>query len=65
MGGELSLGLRSNGVQARSCSGVDEIVTQLASEAISGDTVLIMSNGAFGNIWEKLLAALEAGEANP
>lgn len=63
--GELSLSLRSNGVEARSCSGVDEIVTQLASEAISGDTVLIMSNGAFGNIWEKLLTALEAGEANP
>jgi UDP-N-acetylmuramate: L-alanyl-gamma-D-glutamyl-meso-diaminopimelate ligase len=37
---------------------VDEIVRSLASELRSGDVVAIMSNGAFGGIHEKLLAAL-------
>ena len=37
---------------------VDEIVHSLASELRSGDIVAIMSNGAFGGIHEKLLAAL-------
>ena len=27
---------------------------------VDGDVVLVMSNGAFGGIWEKLLVALEA-----
>jgi UDP-N-acetylmuramate: L-alanyl-gamma-D-glutamyl-meso-diaminopimelate ligase len=39
---------------------VDEIVTQLKRELRSGDVVAIMSNGAFGGIHEKLLAALAA-----
>ena len=37
---------------------VDEIVAQLGKEMRSGDVVAIMSNGAFGEIHEKLLAAL-------
>jgi UDP-N-acetylmuramate: L-alanyl-gamma-D-glutamyl-meso-diaminopimelate ligase len=37
---------------------VDEIVAQLKDELRSGDVVAIMSNGAFGGIHEKLLAAL-------
>jgi UDP-N-acetylmuramate: L-alanyl-gamma-D-glutamyl-meso-diaminopimelate ligase len=43
--------------------GVDEIVTHLAPQLRSGDVVAIMSNGGFGNIHEKLLAALAS--ANP
>jgi UDP-N-acetylmuramate: L-alanyl-gamma-D-glutamyl-meso-diaminopimelate ligase len=39
---------------------VDEIVTQLKQELRSGDVVAIMSNGGFGGIHEKLLAALGA-----
>jgi UDP-N-acetylmuramate: L-alanyl-gamma-D-glutamyl-meso-diaminopimelate ligase len=42
---------------------VDEIVRSLAAELRSGDVVAIMSNGAFGGIHEKLLAALQAREA--
>jgi UDP-N-acetylmuramate: L-alanyl-gamma-D-glutamyl-meso-diaminopimelate ligase len=38
---------------------VDEIVGSLSSELRSGDVVAIMSNGGFGGIHEKLLAALE------
>ena len=39
---------------------VDEIVARLRNELRSGDVVAIMSNGAFGGIHEKLVAALEA-----
>jgi UDP-N-acetylmuramate: L-alanyl-gamma-D-glutamyl-meso-diaminopimelate ligase len=39
---------------------VDEIVRCLTPELRSGDVVAIMSNGAFGGIHEKLLAALTA-----
>jgi UDP-N-acetylmuramate: L-alanyl-gamma-D-glutamyl-meso-diaminopimelate ligase len=37
---------------------VDEIVTLLAGEARDGDHVAVLSNGGFGGIHEKLLAAL-------
>jgi UDP-N-acetylmuramate: L-alanyl-gamma-D-glutamyl-meso-diaminopimelate ligase len=37
---------------------VDEIVSSLSGELKSGDVVAIMSNGAFGGIHEKLLAAI-------
>ena len=37
---------------------VEAIVGALAADRRAGDVVLVMSNGAFGNIWEKLLAAL-------
>jgi UDP-N-acetylmuramate: L-alanyl-gamma-D-glutamyl-meso-diaminopimelate ligase len=38
---------------------VDAIVTAVAGEAQAGDHVLVMSNGGFGGIHEKLLAALQ------
>ena len=38
--------------------GSAEAVAQ-AQELEDGDVVLVMSNGDFGNIWEKLLAALD------
>ena len=37
---------------------VEEIVKTLVSDLRAGDVVAIMSNGAFGGIHEKLLAAL-------
>jgi UDP-N-acetylmuramate: L-alanyl-gamma-D-glutamyl-meso-diaminopimelate ligase len=42
---------------------VDEIVRSLSAELRPGDVVAIMSNGGFGGIHEKLLAALQASEA--
>jgi UDP-N-acetylmuramate: L-alanyl-gamma-D-glutamyl-meso-diaminopimelate ligase len=38
-------------------------VAAVAAEARAGDHVLIMSNGAFGGIHEKLLAKLGEGAA--
>jgi len=43
-------------------SDVDEIVETLVSDLRAGDVVAIMSNGAFGGIHEKLLAALNRRE---
>jgi UDP-N-acetylmuramate: L-alanyl-gamma-D-glutamyl-meso-diaminopimelate ligase len=57
---ELVGDLVAAGVEARACDSVDEIVEALVAERRPGDVVLVMSNGAFGNIWEKLLAALRA-----
>lgn len=42
--------------------GADEIVQHLSGELRSGDVVAVMSNGGFGGIHEKLLAALREAE---
>ena len=55
---ELVEDLASGGTDARAHDSVDAIVTDLAESSREGDVVLVMSNGGFGNIWEKLLAAL-------
>jgi UDP-N-acetylmuramate: L-alanyl-gamma-D-glutamyl-meso-diaminopimelate ligase len=55
---QLVAALRARGVDALSPGGVPEIVAHLAAASRPGDVVLVMSNGAFGNIWEKLLEAL-------
>ncbi len=44
---------------------VDEIVNHVAKTARKGDTVAILSNGAFGGIHEKLLTALQAVSTRP
>ncbi|OUV37344.1 MAG: hypothetical protein CBC48_00705 [bacterium TMED88] len=55
---ELVTRLRGRDVDASALSEVQEIVDTLSREAQDGDTILVMSNGAFGNIWERVLAAL-------
>jgi UDP-N-acetylmuramate: L-alanyl-gamma-D-glutamyl-meso-diaminopimelate ligase len=55
---ELVTDLRQRGLDAVALDGPDAIVEHLVSAAKSGDVLLVMSNGAFGNIWEKLLARL-------
>ena len=37
---------------------MDELVAAIVAEAIPGDDVLVMSNGGFGGLHDKLLAAL-------
>jgi UDP-N-acetylmuramate: L-alanyl-gamma-D-glutamyl-meso-diaminopimelate ligase len=48
------------GKKARVCDDFDRLLRELAASVHSGDHVLIMSNGGFGGIHEKLLAALAA-----
>jgi len=55
---ELCRALVSRGTSAHAFPSVEAIVSHLVGEHREGDVALVMSNGAFGNIWEKLLAAL-------
>jgi len=52
--------MRSRNQHAYAFGKVEAIVEDILREHKPGDIVLIMSNGAFGNIWEKLLDALRA-----
>jgi UDP-N-acetylmuramate: L-alanyl-gamma-D-glutamyl-meso-diaminopimelate ligase len=55
--------VRALGKDARVFSGSDAIAEHLVSEARNGDLVLIMSNGSFDGLCEKLLKRLkEAGQ---
>jgi len=49
---------RDLGGKAHAMSGVEAIVDRVAAGARAGDTVALLSNGAFGGIHEKLLDAL-------
>ena len=51
--------LEAAGRQARYIPEVDDIVAALVRERREGDLIVIMSNGGFGGIHEKLLAALK------
>jgi len=55
---QLAADVEARGVPARAIAGVDAIVEELAGSCAPDDVVLVMSNGDFGNIWEKLLDAL-------
>ena len=50
--------LESRGVVASAQDDVEAIVDFLAGSCREGDVILIMSNGAFGNIWKRLEDAL-------
>jgi UDP-N-acetylmuramate: L-alanyl-gamma-D-glutamyl-meso-diaminopimelate ligase len=55
--------LQRNGLQAVLHKNADEVVADLSGRLATDTVVLIMSNGAFDNIHEKLLAALRARRA--
>jgi UDP-N-acetylmuramate: L-alanyl-gamma-D-glutamyl-meso-diaminopimelate ligase len=55
---ELVEAIAAAGGRAEFWPEVDEIVERLAAEAREGDVVAILSNGGFGGIHERLLAAL-------
>jgi UDP-N-acetylmuramate: L-alanyl-gamma-D-glutamyl-meso-diaminopimelate ligase len=58
-------GIRRRGKDAHTFGSTDEIVSFLASQVQSGDHVVIMSNGGFDNIHNKLLKRLaEGGDEN-
>jgi UDP-N-acetylmuramate: L-alanyl-gamma-D-glutamyl-meso-diaminopimelate ligase len=52
--------LKQSGVDARYIPAVDDIVRTVSKEARSGDLVIVMSNGGFDNIHQRLLSALGA-----
>jgi UDP-N-acetylmuramate: L-alanyl-gamma-D-glutamyl-meso-diaminopimelate ligase len=57
--------LKPLGMKASVCADLSELVSAIARDARSGDHVLVMSNGGFGGIHEKLLTALEAKAGGP
>ena len=61
---QLVADLTTKGVHARHLPDVDTIVGAVAGEARGGDVIVVMSNGGFGGIHRKLLAAV-AGGAGP
>jgi len=55
---DLAGALAERGVDAEVFEDIDALVVEQARVLRPGDVVLVMSNGDFGNIWEKLLDAL-------
>ena len=55
--------LKREGVDADYIPRTDDIVRTVATQAREGDLVIVMSNGGFDNIHQKLLDALAAREA--
>ncbi len=57
---ELVADLKARGTAACAFDNADEIVQELVLRSRRGDGVLIMSNGGFDGIYQKLITALEA-----
>jgi len=53
--------LNAAGVRARHLPDVPSIVSAVAADARAGDLIVVMSNGGFGGIHNKLVAALSGG----
>lgn len=58
---ELTADLQAVGREAHAGQSVEEVCTFLTEACRLGDVVLVMSNGAFGGLPRKLLAALQEG----
>ena len=54
--------LHAQGLSAREAESIDDIIAGIAKEHRSGDLVVLMSNGGFGGIHQKLLRALGGAE---
>jgi UDP-N-acetylmuramate: L-alanyl-gamma-D-glutamyl-meso-diaminopimelate ligase len=52
--------LSHRGASARFLAGVDDIVAELSAEIRPGDVITVMSNGAFGDLHDRLLDALRS-----
>ncbi|MEA3152049.1 MAG: UDP-N-acetylmuramate: L-alanyl-gamma-D-glutamyl-meso-diaminopimelate ligase, partial [Gammaproteobacteria bacterium] len=64
LGWDLPSAVASLGARAGFAGTVDALVKGLVDEARPGDHLLIMSNGGFGGLHDKLLAALRARAAD-
>ncbi len=65
LGWDLGGAVASMGERARFAADVDALAIGVAADAHPGDHIVIMSNGGFGGLHEKLLAALEARPVEP
>jgi UDP-N-acetylmuramate: L-alanyl-gamma-D-glutamyl-meso-diaminopimelate ligase len=65
LGWDLPAALAPLGDRVAFAASVDALVQRLAEDARPGDHVLIMSNGGFGGLHDKLLNALRARPAAP
>ena len=63
LGWDAGAALAPLGNKAQVADDLDALVEAIVAEARSGDQVLVMSNGGFGGIHGKLLAALESSGA--
>jgi UDP-N-acetylmuramate: L-alanyl-gamma-D-glutamyl-meso-diaminopimelate ligase len=59
LGWDLAESLSPLGEQARAFSNLDELIGAVKAQAQSGDHILVMSNGGFGGVHQKLLDALK------
>jgi UDP-N-acetylmuramate: L-alanyl-gamma-D-glutamyl-meso-diaminopimelate ligase len=53
-------GIRQRGKTAQTFDSTEEIVTFVSRQAVKGDHVVVMSNGGFDNIHNKLLDAMRS-----
>jgi UDP-N-acetylmuramate: L-alanyl-gamma-D-glutamyl-meso-diaminopimelate ligase len=58
LGWDAAAALAPLGNKARAFDDLERLVAAVAADARPGDQVLVMSNGGFGGIHEKLLTAL-------
>ncbi|RZU99692.1 UDP-N-acetylmuramate:L-alanyl-gamma-D-glutamyl-meso-diaminopimelate ligase [Spiribacter vilamensis] len=58
LGWDVADALAPLGARGRTAADIETLIGQVASAARRGDTVVIMSNGAFGGIHDRLLARL-------
>jgi UDP-N-acetylmuramate: L-alanyl-gamma-D-glutamyl-meso-diaminopimelate ligase len=60
LGWDLPSAVAALGARASFAASVDELVKGLTGDSRPGDHILVMSNGGFGGLHDKLLAALRA-----
>ena len=63
LGWELPPAVAALGARASFAPSVDALVKGIADDSRPGDHILVMSNGGFGGLHDKLLAALRAQQA--
>jgi UDP-N-acetylmuramate: L-alanyl-gamma-D-glutamyl-meso-diaminopimelate ligase len=58
IGWDLAAAVAALGERARFAPSVDALVDGIAADARAGDHIVVMSNGGFGGLHDKLIAAL-------
>ncbi|WP_440997822.1 UDP-N-acetylmuramate:L-alanyl-gamma-D-glutamyl-meso-diaminopimelate ligase [Arhodomonas sp. SL1] len=65
LGWDVARTLAPLGERAHCAGTIDELIAAVAAAALPGDTVVVMSNGGFGGIHERLLQALALEDTRP